>query len=97
MTSETRILIEVSDVSGIELECPDCRARVFYPVEKNHDRIARQCPNCNREWFTFSDDPRNRGSVSMEQIKMLLRVVGFLGKPTDMHAHLRLHVNTSNG
>lgn len=93
MTSEIRTLIQISDIPGIELECPDCKAKVFYPVEKNYERIGNLCPNCNSNWFILEDGPYNRGSVSIEQIKTLLKVFKLLGKPgADMKAILHLHV-----
>jgi hypothetical protein len=96
MTSETHNLIQADDIPGIELECPDCHARVFYPVEKNFERISHQCPNCNRDWFTVDGSPYNRGSVTLEQVKLLLKVLKLLGKPgADMHAILHIHVNVA--
>jgi hypothetical protein len=97
MTSETRTLIQIGDIEGIELECPECRAKVFYPIEKNSERIGIRCPNCNCDWFILGDDPRYRSSVAVEQIKILLRALKLLNTPTDMKATLRLSVAISPG
>lgn len=67
MTSETKTMIELSDVAGIEVECRECKAKIIYPIEKSHDRISQQCPNCNETLFVFSRTAGGEGSVSLEQ------------------------------
>lgn len=95
MTTETRSMVDVADISGIEVECRECNAKVFYPREKNQERINQRCPNCNADLFVINvNDPRQEGSVSMEQVRMLMRLIKFLAKPAaDLHANVRLQVN----
>lgn len=95
MTSETRIMVDLADISSIEIECRECGAKIAYPREKNQERIAQQCPNCNANLFTLSHDSAGRnGSVSLEQVRLLMRVVRFLSNPgADCHANIRIHVN----
>lgn len=50
MTSQTRTLIEPSDICAIDLECPHCALRVIYPLDKI-DRLSASCPNCYEPWF----------------------------------------------
>jgi hypothetical protein len=46
MTKETRTLIDLGDISGIELECHQCKTKVLYPLDGTHgEKIARKCPN----------------------------------------------------
>ena len=93
MTSENRLMVEITDITGIELECRECSAKIFYPVEKNQERIAQQCPNCNANLFVLSMEQGTHGSVSMEQVRLLMRVIRFLAKPgADLHANVRLNV-----
>jgi hypothetical protein len=51
VTSDVRVLIELGDLIGLELECPSCQAKVLYPLAKTYDRIIPNCPNCNEMWF----------------------------------------------
>ena len=96
MTSEMRTLLELADISGVEIECRECEAKIFYPRENNHERIASQCPNCNANLFTIVRPGSNMdGSVAMEQVKQLMRIVKFLVTPgADCQANIRLHVKT---
>ena len=53
MTSETRTLVDVSDISGIELN--KCGAKILYPLEKYQIALS-QCPNCNDHWFLGNEN-----------------------------------------
>jgi Zn finger protein HypA/HybF involved in hydrogenase expression len=91
MTSETRTLIDLSDITGIEIECRDCTAKVFYPRKNNHERIARQCPNCNADLFVT----RNGQSEAMNNVKALIRILELVGAPAaEANANVRLHLAT---
>src|SRR5258706_10464969 len=93
MTIENRVLIDLAEIAGIEVECRECSAKVLYPIEKNHERIGRQCPNCNGNLFTLTRTTSGEGSVSIEQIKLLMRVLKFLAHPeTEQGANVRLQV-----
>jgi Zn finger protein HypA/HybF involved in hydrogenase expression len=70
MTSEHRILIEVQDIIGIEFECPHCRARVRYDLERTVTRNVSRCPNCNEDFYQLqtaedSDVKRLIGALKM--------------------------------
>lgn len=87
MTSETRTLIDLSDITGIEIECRECSAKVFYPRKNNHDRLIRQCPNCNTDLFAF----RNGQSEAINNIKALVRILDLVGaQGADTNVNLRL-------
>jgi hypothetical protein len=96
MTSEQRTVIEIRDISGIELECPDpkCKARVFYPIDKQDSKIAFSCPACNRDWFS-AYDPR-AGNKGIEHIKSLMHQLNLLNSENrgDIFARVRLELSS---
>jgi DNA-directed RNA polymerase subunit RPC12/RpoP len=96
MTSEIRTLVEIKDIVGIEIECRECKAKIFYPVEKNNERLHPQCPNCNSNLFVMEfDGAGQRGSVSMEQVKRFVKLIQLLANPqADLRANVRLQVDT---
>jgi hypothetical protein len=51
MTSETRTVIELKDITGVEFECPGCQAKILYPFSKQYGRFATNCPSCNASWL----------------------------------------------
>jgi Zn finger protein HypA/HybF involved in hydrogenase expression len=93
MTSETRTLIDLSDITGIEIECRECSAKVFYPRKKNHDRLVRQCPNCNVDLFAF----HNGQSEDINNIKALVRILDLVGAPgVGTNANVRLTLSAQS-
>ncbi len=91
MTSEIRTVIDVGDIGGIEVECRECAARILYPVEKNNERLLQRCPKCNADLFAITRTVGGEGSVSMEQVKLLMRTLKLLAKPdSDLRANIRL-------
>lgn len=58
MTSETRTLIELKDITGIEFKCKHCCATLLYPIGDQLDpkRVVSACPNCKEEWFVFNGE-----------------------------------------
>jgi len=97
MTSETRTLIGMGDVTGIEIECPECHLTILYPVAKLF-KIRPQCPHCNQDWF---DPIPERHSVegaypaidNIQNIASHLRTFTRSDR-TDIHAQVRLRINT---
>lgn len=51
MTSETRTLVELRDITAIEFSCPHCTAKILYPFDTKHGRLATNCPSCNESWL----------------------------------------------
>ncbi|SRR6266436_2779479 len=98
MTSESRTLIEASDVLGIDLECPNqkCKARAFYPIRNSEPKIPFACHSCNADWFALAPDPRSGAAASkaIEQIKVLMRHLILLdtANRSDIYAKVRLQV-----
>jgi predicted nucleic acid-binding Zn-ribbon protein len=94
MTTEVRTLVDIGDISGIEVECPQCSSKVFYPVAKGSERLLSQCPNCNENLFIINRNAGGtQGSLTLEQIKVLMRILKFLAVPAvDCTANVRLQV-----
>ncbi len=94
MTSETRTLIEFNDITGVEIECPECHLAIVYPVAKL-SKIEPKCPACTRTWF---DPLRNDRLPTYPAIDDIQHIAEHLQKltrkdRTDIHAHIRLRIN----
>jgi hypothetical protein len=98
MTSETKTLIEAADITGIEIECPECHLTIFYPTAvREVIKIGPHCPHCNLKFF---DDTQTRGfgNVSypaIDNVQTIAAHLRMLAKPdrTDIHAKIRFRVN----
>jgi len=94
MTSETRTLIEFGEIAGIELKCPHCSAEIFYPIVKNYNRLANQCPNCSEIWITSPDPNARPGTpILAMRLKEALAALQDLITNADVRAHIRLQIN----
>jgi hypothetical protein len=51
MSSESRTFIELSDITGMEFECPKCEAKILYPIKKHYEPLPENCPSCGAAWF----------------------------------------------
>ncbi len=88
-------LVDAGDISGVEIECRDCRAKVIYQIATAYDRIVTRCPNCNSELFTLarvSGGPVPE-SEALNHVRGLIRVLKYFSKPgADIQANIRFHV-----
>jgi DNA-directed RNA polymerase subunit RPC12/RpoP len=76
MTSETRTLIDLNDIEGLEIKCLHCGMQVLYPVAKlDSERMTEKCPNCYQEWFpadtSFNDFKYMKNFI--ETLKLIIR------------------------
>jgi hypothetical protein len=55
MTIETRTMIELKDILGIEVECTNCRHRCTVPIKSFYGHMTT-CPNCNGPWMALRED-----------------------------------------
>lgn len=97
MTSEMRTLIELSDVSGIEMECPKCHVKTTFPIAEPAN-FTVSCPYCNKPWFDGTPDKYTGKNVfpafeSLQAVASHLRAL--TNTRTDVHALVRLHINTA--
>lgn len=95
MTSEKRTFLELSDVLGVEVECPTCKFGAFFPTEKTQ-KIPAFCPQCNATWF--DDKVGDYGKTTYPAIDSLLNVSAELRSLThkdrkDIHTSVRIRVN----
>jgi hypothetical protein len=94
MTSETRTLIELTDIAGIEFECPKCSAKVLYSLEKHYDRLANQCPNCNESWFDSRDAGVHPGTpLVADQVKAVFASLRTVAKHPGIRTRIRLQIS----
>jgi hypothetical protein len=93
MTSETRTLIELSDIAGVEFGCPKCGAKILYPMGKSYERIAEHCPNCNEDLFA-PPNPKDHPTTPKIAKQVLEGLTAFqaLIKRSDIYAYVRLEV-----
>jgi phage FluMu protein Com len=99
MTTETRTLIETSDIRGLEIKCPECGVAILYPVDVDQViKIGPTCTHCNHLLF---DEANNRayGGSSYPAIDSFQNIMGQLraltrSDRTDIHADIRFLVNT---
>ena len=99
MTSEIRTLIELGDVTGIEITCPQCQVKVLYPISKGF-KLAYTCSQCNKPWFDGVVD-KQVGSISypaVECIQSIASNLRILNRPdrTDIHTQILLKINTNS-
>ena len=52
MTVETRYLIELSDILGVEFQCRECGAKTLLDKPK----VLLECPLCKSDWLTSGTD-----------------------------------------
>lgn len=93
MTSETRTLIELTDIAGIEFECRKCGAKVLYPLAKHHDRLADICPNCYEPWFLNPANQHPSSPTTADGVKRVIVGLHNLAKSELVSAQVRLLVN----
>jgi hypothetical protein len=58
---ETRRLIELSEIAGLEFTCPKCELKITYPLNAEYS-LASKCPACNS--FLMTVKPPAQGSTS---------------------------------
>jgi hypothetical protein len=95
MTKETRTLVELSDILGVEMECPKCKAKLLIPMDAHMLRFGPQCFQCGADWFGASMDATGGlVSTAVEQIKRLISNINQLASKdrSDIHAPIRLHI-----
>lgn len=51
MTSQTKVFIELSDITALRLECKRCKATLSLALSNEIDvKKLRVCPNCSNPW-----------------------------------------------
>lgn len=101
MTSETRTLIELSDITGVEITCSGCGYGAYYPIAK-FTELESFCPQCKIAWF---DEVSSRYNLAQSEMVRYPAVASLLALTselraltrkdrTDLHAKIRFRVAT---
>ena len=55
LTTETKTIIALSDLSGIRYECLECHAQTIIPLTSGMVP-GYECQHCHKEWFSGRED-----------------------------------------
>ena len=91
---ETRTFIGLTDIEGVEFACPKCTARVFYPIAKQYDRMANQCPNCHESWFIQGGIQNPSVNTTVDQVRDVMASLQNVAKSELVRVNIRLQVKT---
>jgi hypothetical protein len=50
MTKTIRTYVELTDLTGVHLECEHCHSSLTIPFQRLDRGIPKMCPNCNEDW-----------------------------------------------
>ncbi len=92
MPSESRTFIALSDIAGVEFECPKCQAKILYPIKKHYQPLPQNCPSCGQTWF---DENPNVAADQPKVAELVQRTLISLHNITEtpaIRAHVRLNV-----
>ncbi len=70
MTIETRCLIELSDILGVEFQCQQCKGRFLLGTDVKQTMLW-QCPICRETWLL----PQTEEERTMHNFLNILRSV----------------------
>jgi hypothetical protein len=51
---EQIVVLNLSDVQGIRIECRKCRSSVSLRLNENEVQIPQVCPGCRADWTGFT-------------------------------------------
>src|SRR5947208_169882 len=94
MTKETRTLIEVADITGVELQCGRCGACVLYPFARQIDRLVDKCPNCFDPWFP-NKSTASSPKTDTDEILRAFAALREMAERKHVGAKIRFHVAIS--
>jgi hypothetical protein len=92
MTSETKCFIDFSDVVGIELQCPDCKATFTHTLEK-FITLSYPCPNCRAPIIAQNQTD----DETLGNFVHFLKLVQSLKTPARIRLQIRLTANLGEG
>ena len=88
MTTESRTLINLIDITGLEFVCQECGAKFTYPLHGTGTRKEiGHCPSCDAPWFVTqraSDGPKN--------VQNFMRALERLAGDKDILAQLQVSI-----
>jgi|HubBroStandDraft_1064217.scaffolds.fasta_scaffold1037143_1 hypothetical protein len=93
MPSESRTFIALSDISGVEFECPKCQAKILYPIKNHYEPLPQNCPSCGQLWFDENPNlPADQPKVAELVQRTLISLHNITETPA-IRARVRLNVN----
>jgi uncharacterized paraquat-inducible protein A len=99
MTSETRTLIEPKDITGVEVECPDCHITTSYPLRvESVKKIGASCSHCNYQFFDMATTTVS-GPEAYPALAAIHGIIGNLSRfthpdQTGVHVNIRFRLKT---
>jgi hypothetical protein len=97
MPTESRTFIELSDISGVEFECPKCEAKILYPIKRHYEPLPENCPSCGQKWFDNNSNlPAGQPQVVELVQKTLISLHNITETPA-IRAHVRLNLKDLSG
>jgi predicted RNA-binding Zn-ribbon protein involved in translation (DUF1610 family) len=92
MPSESRTFIELSDISGVEFECPKCQAKILYPIKRHYEPLPENCPSCGQKWFDHNPALPEGQSQVVELVQKTLISLHNITETPAIRAHVRLNI-----
>jgi hypothetical protein len=93
VTRETRTVVDLRDILGVEIECPKCKAKVLIPANVEVPNVDHRCFQCHADWFSANFQPTGQtSSAAAKQIQKLIEMIRLLssGERSDIYAPVRL-------
>lgn len=95
MTTESRTLIELSGIIGIEFTCSECKTRVLFPITQPALQLAGRCPSCNAEWFPRIPLAHPQTPTPLQDFRDNLAEFQRFLRRTELQGGARLELKTS--
>jgi hypothetical protein len=93
MTSEQRMLIELTDITGIEFACPHCKVKILYPLQGDYKRMSEKCPNCFEPWFGLDPTRHPDSPTPADEAKKVFATLHKVATSPLVLAHVRLCIS----
>ena len=69
MTSERRVVFDLSDIESLAFQCSSCSARLVIPTDRAIQNTQfHQCPVCRTQWYAYG---KTDAEVCLEFVKRL--------------------------
>lgn len=93
MPSESRTFIQLTDILGVEFECPKCQAKILYPIKKHYEPLPENCPSCGQVWFDENPNlPANEPKI-VELVQKTFTSLHNIAETPAIQARVRLNIN----
>jgi len=85
MTKTVKTYVELSDLTGVHLECIHCHSSLTVPFQRIDRGVPAKCPNCNEDWGDHrnytgrGDKPAPQGDLG--EFGLLLRKIQQAASP----------------